>query len=73
MWAMPKSIRLNEYSIFCCVLTMLQLDLSLLFIWYFVPILILAGKAGLEAYKTKKKKDELKALEEEATPFTRKL
>ncbi|MGV9170102.1 MAG: hypothetical protein ACOC38_09215 [Promethearchaeia archaeon] len=52
---------------------MLQLDLSLLFIWYFVPILILAGKAGVEAYKTKKKKDKLKVLEEEATPFTRKL
>jgi hypothetical protein len=52
---------------------MLQLDLTLLFIWYFLPMIILVGKAGLEAYKTKKKREELQALEEESTPFTRKL
>lgn len=70
---MPKAIRLNQYNRCRDMLTMLQLDLSLLFIWYFLPMIILVGRAGLEAYRTKKKKDELQALEEEATPFTREL
>ncbi|MHA1933953.1 MAG: hypothetical protein ACW97A_01610 [Candidatus Thorarchaeota archaeon] len=52
---------------------MLQFDMTMLIIWWVVPLALLFGRAGLQAYKTKKKREELQQLEESATPFTRKL
>jgi hypothetical protein len=50
----------------------MQMDMSMLIIWWVVPIIILGGRAGLAGYRAKKKKDEIKRLEESSTPFTRK-
>ena len=51
----------------------MQFDTTFIIIWWIVPILLLAGRAGLEGYRAKKKRDEIKRLEERSTPFTRKL
>ncbi|MFW9926189.1 MAG: hypothetical protein ACFFDM_05410 [Candidatus Thorarchaeota archaeon] len=51
----------------------MQFDMTMLIIWWVVPIVIIAGRAGLAGYRAKKKRDELKKLEENSTPFTRKL
>ncbi|MFW9797021.1 MAG: hypothetical protein ACFFE2_08285 [Candidatus Thorarchaeota archaeon] len=50
----------------------MQYDYSFILIWWIVPMLILAGRAGLAGYRAKKKRDELKRLEEKSTPFTSK-
>jgi hypothetical protein len=50
----------------------MQFDMTLLIIWWGVPLLILGGRAALAGYRAKKKRDELKRLEENSTPFTRK-
>jgi len=51
----------------------MQMDISLLAIWWGLPLAILLGRAGLAAYKTKKMRQELRELEKNTTPFTRKL
>ncbi|MFX1484136.1 MAG: hypothetical protein ACFFCP_13225 [Promethearchaeota archaeon] len=51
----------------------MQFDMTLLIIWYVVPIIILGGRAALWGYRAKKKRDELKQLEKKSTPFTRKI
>ncbi|MHA1587200.1 MAG: hypothetical protein ACTSV9_00300 [Candidatus Thorarchaeota archaeon] len=51
----------------------MQMDISLLAIWWGLPLAILLGRAGLAAYRTKKKRQELQELEKNTTPFTRKL
>ncbi|MHA1768259.1 MAG: hypothetical protein ACTSV3_00200 [Candidatus Thorarchaeota archaeon] len=48
----------------------MQLEHTMLIIWWVVPILILAGRAALAGYRTKKKRDELRRLEETITPFS---
>jgi hypothetical protein len=48
----------------------MQFDFTILIIWYIVPFLILGGRAALAGYRTKKKRDELKRLEEKITPFS---
>ena len=50
----------------------MQFDMTMLIIWWVVPIALLAGRAGIAGYRAKKKRDELKKLEENSTPFTRK-
>jgi hypothetical protein len=50
----------------------MQFDLSFIIIWWVVPMLILLGRAGLAGYRAKKKRDELRQLEENSTPFTSK-
>jgi hypothetical protein len=51
----------------------MQFDITFVIIWWIVPIILLVGRAGLEGYRAKKKRDEIKRLEEKSTPFTRKL
>jgi hypothetical protein len=51
----------------------MQFDMTMLIIWWIVPMVILLGRAGLAGYKAKKKRDEIKRLEEKSTPFTSKL
>ncbi|MHA1964835.1 MAG: hypothetical protein ACXACG_06305 [Candidatus Thorarchaeota archaeon] len=51
----------------------MQIDLSYLIIWWVVPIVILGGRAGLAGYRARRKRQELKQLEENSTPFTSKL
>ncbi|MGD9395488.1 MAG: hypothetical protein PVJ05_03580 [Candidatus Thorarchaeota archaeon] len=50
----------------------MQYDMTMLIIWWVVPIVILGGRAVLAGYRAKKKRDELKRLEESSTPFTSK-
>jgi len=50
----------------------MQFDMTMLIIWWIVPIAIIAGRAGLAGYRAKKKRDELKRLEQKSTPFTQK-
>jgi hypothetical protein len=50
----------------------MQYDMTMLIIWWVVPIAILGGRAALAGYRAKKKRDELKRLEESSTPFTSK-
>ncbi|MHA2359830.1 MAG: hypothetical protein ACXAB5_06130 [Candidatus Thorarchaeota archaeon] len=50
----------------------MQFDMTMLIIWWVVPIVLIMGRAGLAGYRAKKKRDELKRLEESSTPFTRK-
>jgi hypothetical protein len=53
---------------------MLQFDtLSLLFIWWVVPIILLAGRGALAAHNARKRRHALRVLEESVTPFTRDL
>ncbi|MHA1950896.1 MAG: hypothetical protein ACW987_13615 [Candidatus Thorarchaeota archaeon] len=51
----------------------MQLDMTMLIIWWTVPMIILFGRAGLAGYRAKKKRDELKRLEKSSTPFTRRI
>ena len=44
--------------------------MTLLVIWYVVPALLIGGQAALAGYRAKKKRDELRRLEENSTPFT---
>ncbi|MFW9907859.1 MAG: hypothetical protein ACFFEF_04730 [Candidatus Thorarchaeota archaeon] len=54
--------------------TMMQMDAALFYlIWWIVPLAILFGRAALEADKARKRRNELRALEERVTPFTRDL
>jgi len=55
------------------VTIMLQMDMTMLIIWWVAPLLILVGRAALVAYRTKQKRDELRKVEEDSTPFTREL
>ncbi|MHA1742309.1 MAG: hypothetical protein ACTSVD_09505 [Candidatus Thorarchaeota archaeon] len=48
-------------------------DLTMLIIWWVVPMVILLARAALAAYRTRQKRTELRELEERATPFTRRL
>lgn len=48
----------------------MQFDMSLIIIWWIVPIIILVGRAAFAGYRAKKKRDELKRLEKRSTPFT---
>ncbi|MHA2025527.1 MAG: hypothetical protein ACW98U_06455 [Candidatus Thorarchaeota archaeon] len=50
----------------------MQFDMSMLIIWWVVPIFLLGGRAVLAGYRAKKKRDELKRIEESSTPFTSK-
>ncbi|MFW9850003.1 MAG: hypothetical protein ACFFF4_12770 [Candidatus Thorarchaeota archaeon] len=53
---------------------MLQFDtISLLVIYWVVPILILAGRGAVAAYRARKHRQALQALEENITPYTRNL
>ena len=52
---------------------MLQYDLTILFIWYAVPISLLGLRAALAAYRAWKKRSELRQLEKKTTPFTREI
>ncbi|MHA1906147.1 MAG: hypothetical protein ACW98Y_02545 [Candidatus Thorarchaeota archaeon] len=52
---------------------MLQFDLTLLIIWWVVPIVILFGRGALAAHRARKRRHALQALEEKITPFTRDL
>ncbi|MHA2423902.1 MAG: hypothetical protein ACXAEF_03890 [Candidatus Thorarchaeota archaeon] len=53
---------------------MLQFDtLSMLIIWWVVPIVLLGGRGALAAHRARKRRHALKALEEKITPFTRNL
>ncbi len=54
-------------------LNMLQIDYSYLIIWWVVPIVVLFGRAALAAYRTRRKRNELRRIEEKSTPFTREL
>jgi hypothetical protein len=47
--------------------------MSMLIIWWIVPIVILGGRAALAGYRARKKRQELRQLEENSTPFTRKI
>jgi hypothetical protein len=49
----------------------MQFDFTILIIWYIVPFLILGGRAALQGYRTKKKRDQLRKLEESVTPFSK--
>ena len=49
---------------------MLQIDFSFYIIWWVVPIVILLGRLALVAYRTRKKRNELRRIEEKSTPFT---
>jgi len=51
----------------------MQYDYTFIIIWWVVPIVILAGRAGLAGYKARKKRLQLKRLEEKSTPFTSKI
>jgi hypothetical protein len=46
--------------------------MTMLIIWWVVPMVILGGRAALSGYRAKKKRDELRRLEEKSTPFTSK-
>ncbi len=51
----------------------MQFDMTMIIIWWVVPLLLLLGRAGLQAYRTKQKKQELEEIESKTTPFTRQL
>lgn len=48
----------------------MQFDFNILIIWYIVPLLIIGGRAALAGYRVKKKRNELRKLEEKITPFS---
>ena len=52
---------------------MQQFDLTLIAIWYIVPLALLFLRAAYAGYKVNKKKKELRKIEERATPFTGKI
>jgi len=47
--------------------------MTMLIIWWVVPMVLIMGRAALAGYRAKKKRDELKRLEESSTPFTRRI
>ena len=49
---------------------MLQLDFSFLILWYVIPFSLLGLRAAYAGYKARKKRQEMKRLEEKITPFT---
>jgi len=51
---------------------MLQFDMSLLIIWYTVPIGLFGLRAVYAGYRAWQKRQELRRLEEKITPFTSK-
>jgi hypothetical protein len=51
----------------------MQADMTFLIIWIGLPLALLLGRAGLAAYRTKKKRDQLQELEKRISPTTRKL
>ncbi len=51
---------------------MLQFDMTLLIIWYIVPIGLFGLRAVYAGYKAWQKRQELRLLEEKITPFTSK-
>ena len=55
------------------MLDMMQFDLTLLIIWYVVPLAILFGRGALAANKARKKRQELREIEQNSTPLTRDL
>jgi hypothetical protein len=50
----------------------MQADFTYIIIWWVVPIVILGGRAALAGYRARKKRQELKLLEDKSTPFTSK-
>lgn len=52
---------------------MLQYDLTILFIWYAIPISLLGLRAALAGYRAWKKRSELRQLEKKTTPFAREI
>ncbi|NWF96548.1 MAG: hypothetical protein HXY34_10455 [Candidatus Thorarchaeota archaeon] len=51
----------------------MQIDYSFFIIWWVVPLLILLGRAAVMGYRTRKKREELRRVEEKATPLSRRL
>ncbi len=51
---------------------MLQFDMTLLIIWYVVPIGLLGLRAVNAGYRAWQKRKELRLLEKKITPFTSK-
>ena len=51
---------------------MLQFDMTLLIIWYVVPLGLLGLKAAFAGYRAWQKIQEVRRLEERITPFTSK-
>lgn len=49
----------------------MQFDMGLYIIWWIIPFMILLGRAGLQAYRTKKKREMIRQLEEKSTPMKR--
>jgi hypothetical protein len=52
---------------------MMQFDMTLLAIWYIAPLALLLLRAAYAGYKAKQKKNELKRIEKDSTPFTSKI
>ncbi|MFX1369548.1 MAG: hypothetical protein ACFFAY_13200 [Promethearchaeota archaeon] len=50
---------------------MLEMDIAILLIWYLVPLSILLGRGALEANRSRKRRRELRELEQRSTPMTR--
>ncbi|TFG33738.1 hypothetical protein EU527_06850 [Candidatus Thorarchaeota archaeon] len=70
---MPDATALIPFTIHQSRFRMLQFDMTLIAIWYIVPLSLLFLRAAYAGYKTKRKKNELKRVEEKSTPFTSKL
>ena len=51
----------------------MQFDITMLIIWWVVPLALIMGRAGVQAYRTKQKRQQLRELENKITPFTRSL
>jgi hypothetical protein len=49
---------------------MLQFDISFLILWYVVPFALLGLRAALAGYRAYQKRQEMRRLEENITPFT---
>jgi hypothetical protein len=48
----------------------MQFDLTLLIIWYIVPLGLLGLRAAYAGYKAYQKRKEMRQLEKRITPFT---
>ncbi|TFG34159.1 hypothetical protein EU527_04735 [Candidatus Thorarchaeota archaeon] len=70
---MPDATALIPFTLHQSRFRMLQFDLTLLAIWYIVPISLLFLRAAYAGYKVKQKKNELKRIEKKSTPFTSKI
>lgn len=51
---------------------MLQFDMTMLIIWYVVPLGLLGLKGAYAGYRAWQKRQEMRRLEESITPFTSK-